>query len=143
MGLGSEDFSRVKRPLSSAALYYNRLAPWYDLLASSEKKFIRAGLELLDPQPGEVILEIGCGTGYALQRIVPHQKAGFCIGLDLSPGMVYQTQNRLRPAGLLERTGLVCSDSLPLPFPSATLDAIFSSFTLELFDTPHISILLN
>ena len=142
-GTRPDDFLPVNRSLAKAADYYSRLAPWYDLIASSEKRFIRSGLELLDPRPGEVILEIGFGTGYALQRIIPHLKTGFCAGLDLSPGMAYQTQNKLRGAGLLERTGLVCSDSLPLPFPAASFDAIFSSFTLELFDTPHIPVVLK
>lgn len=137
------DYLPVNRSLSQAADYYSRLAPWYDLLASSEKRFIRAGLDLLNPQPAERILEIGFGTGYALKRIIPHLKGGFCAGLDLSPGMAYQTRDRLQRAGLLNKAGLVCSDSLPLPCAGNSFDAVFSSFTLELFDTPHIPILLG
>lgn len=142
-GTGPKNYSRVNRPLSSAARYYNTLAPWYDLLASSEKRFIKSGLDLFSPQPSERILEIGFGTGYAMKRIIPHLKDGFYAGLDISQGMAYQTRNRLRRVGLMNRAGLICSDSLPLPFPTDTFEGIFSSFTLELFDTPHIPILLE
>lgn len=140
---GSKNYSRVNRSFSSAARYYSQLAPWYDLLASSEKRFIRSGLTLLNPQPNELILEIGFGTGYALQWIVPLLRNGFYAGLDLSPGMAYVAQKRFRRAGLTGAAGLVCSDSLPIPLKANTFDAIFTSFTLELFDTPQIPILLG
>jgi len=57
--------------------------------------------------------------------------------------MARQADKKLRNAGLGDRSKLVCSDSLPLPFRSDIYDAAFSSFTLELFDTPQIPILLN
>ena len=138
-----DEFSRVNRPVEKAGVFYTRLAPWYDLLASSEKRFIRGGLELLDPRPGQRILEIGFGTGYAQERIIPNLENGFSAAVDLSPGMAYQAQKKLRLDGLLDRSGLTISDSLPLPYSSNSFDSIFSSFTLELFDTPQITILLE
>ncbi len=138
-----EDFSRVNRPLTEAAKYYSRLAPWYDFLASSEKRFILKGLTLLDPLPGEKVLEIGSGTGYAQERIIPSLKDGFSAAVDISPGMADLAQKRLRQLDLWDHSGLAISDSLPLPFQANSFDAIFSSFTLELFDTPHIPILLS
>lgn len=142
-GTRSKDFSPVNRPLSKAAAYYSRLAPWYDVLASSEKKFIRRGLELLDPRPGEWILEIGFGTGYAQERIIPLLRDGVSAAVDLSPGMAHLARKRLRRVALTDDPSLAISDSLPLPFPANTFDALFSSFTLELFDTPQIPILLG
>lgn len=143
MGPGPDEYSRVDRPLSSASQYYNKLAPWYDILAASEKRFIRAGLKLLDPQPDERILEIGFGTGYALERIIFQLKNGYCAGIDLSPTMASLARKKLLRGDLMARAGLVCSDSLPIPFATNTFDAVFSSFTLELFDTPQIPILLG
>jgi demethylmenaquinone methyltransferase/2-methoxy-6-polyprenyl-1,4-benzoquinol methylase len=136
------DFSRVNRPIDEAGGFYNRLAPWYDLLASSEKRFIRRGLELLNPLPGELILEIGFGTGYAQERIIPCLEDGFSAAVDISPGMAMQARKKLSRADLLDRSGLIISDSLPLPFSSNTFDGLFTSFTLELFDTPNLPVLL-
>jgi demethylmenaquinone methyltransferase/2-methoxy-6-polyprenyl-1,4-benzoquinol methylase len=143
MGTGSEDISPVNRPLAKAGEYYTRLAPWYDFLAGSEKKFIRAGLDLLAPQYNEKILEIGFGTGFAQSQIIPALDDGVSIAVDISPGMAHQAQKKLMNAGIADRSNLVVSDSLPLPFRSNLFDAVFSSFTLELFDTPQIPILLG
>jgi len=138
-----EGFSRVNRPQSEAAEFYNRLAPWYDFLASSEKKFIQAGLDLLDPQPAEKILEIGCGTGFAQEQIIPALDNGYSVAIDLSPGMTLIAQRKLKKAGIARHANLLCSDSLPLPFQENHFDAIFTSFTLELFDTPQIPMMLG
>jgi demethylmenaquinone methyltransferase/2-methoxy-6-polyprenyl-1,4-benzoquinol methylase len=132
------EFSRVNRPVAEAGPYYSRLAPWYDLLAASEKKYIRTGVDLLDPKPGDKILEIGSGTGYAQVLIGRCLDGGYSIGLDLSEGMGGIARKRVNKAALIDRLGLVCSDTLPIPFPDNSFDAIFSSFTLELFDTPLI-----
>ena len=112
------EFSRVNRPVRAAENYYSRLSRFYDGLASSEKKFIRNGLELLDPQPGERILEIGFGTGYAQQAIAKAVQGGSSIGLDISFGMGEVAQKRLASAGLVEEASLVRSDTLPIPFKS-------------------------
>jgi demethylmenaquinone methyltransferase/2-methoxy-6-polyprenyl-1,4-benzoquinol methylase len=137
------EFSRVNRPIQEAGVFYTRLAPWYDLLASSEKKFIQKGLEMLSPKPSDWILEIGFGTGYAQERIIPCLEDGFSAAVDLSMGMAIQAQRKLAQSDILDRSGLVLSDSLPLPFSSHTFDSIFTSFTLELFDTPQIPVLLG
>ena len=49
-------------------------------------------LELLDPQPGELILDIGCGDGILTRRIM--DAGARAIGLDASPGMVEAARAR-------------------------------------------------
>jgi len=138
-----QEFSRVNRPVQAAGSYYSSLSRIYDLLASSEKRFIKLGLALLRPRPGERILEIGFGTGYAQQQIAQAVESGFSVGLDLSPGMAQVAQKRLSQLGILDQTGLVQSDTMPIPFQSGFFDGIFTSFTLELFDSPHIPEVLD
>jgi demethylmenaquinone methyltransferase/2-methoxy-6-polyprenyl-1,4-benzoquinol methylase len=137
------DFTRVDRSVSAAGSYYSVLAPWYDFLASSEKRYIKKGLDLLDPQAGERILEIGFGTGYAQLRIADAVREGLSLGLDLSLGMAAIARKKLHRSGLGARAELVCSDSLPIPLSDSSIDGIFSSFTLELFDSPLIPDLLS
>ena len=137
------DFTRVNRSVSAASSYYNTLAPWYDFLASSEKKYIKKGVELLDPQAGERILEIGFGTGYAQLRIADSIEDGFSLGLDISLGMAAIAHSNLKDTRAGAKVGLVCSDSLPIPISANTMDGVFTSFTLELFDSPLIPDLLS
>ena len=136
-------YSRVNRPFSEAEKYYSSLSSFYDLLASSEKKYIKAGLDLLDPQDGERILEIGSGTGYAQIHLSKILDNGLCVGLDLSTGMCQIAQKKLIQAGLSSQSDIIRSDTLPIPFKTGIFDAVFTSFTLELFDSPQIPNVLS
>jgi demethylmenaquinone methyltransferase/2-methoxy-6-polyprenyl-1,4-benzoquinol methylase len=132
--------SRVNRSKTSAKRAYDRLSSIYDWLAgSSETQFMHQGLEMLANNSGEAILEIGSGTGKALVEIC-HQlgKSGKVNAIDLSWGMLQKSQQRLMDAGIQQRVSLVEGDGLNLPYPSESFDAVFMSFTLELFDTPEL-----
>ena len=48
-------------------------------------------LELLQPQPGERILDLGCGTGHLTTKIA--EAGAQVVGLDSSPSMVAQASN--------------------------------------------------
>jgi ubiquinone/menaquinone biosynthesis C-methylase UbiE len=141
----SSQISRVTRSKEQARDAYNRISGLYDLLAgSSERKFIDAGLEMLDVKEGEAVLDIGFGTGYAtlaLARSVGD--SGRVYGIDISEAMAERTRARLRKAGLEQRVRLRRGDAASLPFQSDLCDAIFISFTLELFDTPEIPVVLR
>jgi demethylmenaquinone methyltransferase/2-methoxy-6-polyprenyl-1,4-benzoquinol methylase len=52
--------------------------------------------------------------------------------------MAAMAQNRLSTAGLAERVSLTLGDAVRSPFEGECFNAIFMSFTLELFDTPEI-----
>jgi demethylmenaquinone methyltransferase/2-methoxy-6-polyprenyl-1,4-benzoquinol methylase len=132
---------RVNRSKEAARASYNRLSRWYDVIAgSTEQKYRDWGLKKLSAQPGEKILEIGFGTGHclvALAKAVGSQ--GLVIGLDISDGMLAIARERLQQEGLIERADLHLGDAAKLDFIEAgSLDAIFMSFTLELFDNPEI-----
>jgi ubiquinone/menaquinone biosynthesis C-methylase UbiE len=133
--------SRVNRSKEDARESYNRLSRWYDVIAgSTEKKYRDWGLEKLSAQPGEKILEIGFGTGHCLvslaQAVGPN---GGVIGVDISDGMLAIARERLQNEGLSDRVELHLGDAAKLDFIKAgTLDGIFMSFTLELFDNPEI-----
>jgi demethylmenaquinone methyltransferase/2-methoxy-6-polyprenyl-1,4-benzoquinol methylase len=138
MNTTNHSYSRVNRPLLEAEGFYSRLSSIYDLLASSEKHFIRRGLSLLDPQEGESFLEIGSGTGYAQLYVAAKVGKGKSIGLDLSSGMCQIAKSKLIREGLSDQANIIRSDTLPIPFKTGIFDGVFTSFTLELFDTPHI-----
>jgi demethylmenaquinone methyltransferase/2-methoxy-6-polyprenyl-1,4-benzoquinol methylase len=132
---------RVNRSKQAARASYNRMSRWYDLIAgSTEKKYRDRGLEKLSAQPGERILEIGFGTGHCLIALAKAVgPTGRVIGLDISDGMLAIAGQRLQGEGLNDRVDLHLGDAADLDFlASDSLDGVFMSFTLELFDNPEI-----
>ena len=136
--------SRVNRSKYSAKQAYDRLSGVYDVLAgSSEAQFTLQGLEMLAVHQGESVLEIGCGTGKALVELCHRVGAsGEVHALDLSRGMLQKSRGRLARAGMGQRVTLMEGDGITLPYKSGSFDAVFLSFTLELFDTPEIPLVL-
>lgn len=132
--------SRVTRSKEQARASYNKMSRFYDLLTgSSERKLVERGIEKLRVKPGEKVLDIGCGTGHGLlvlARSVGEQ--GLVYGIDISEGMLGVARRRIEKAGLSNRVELTREDASHLSYPSDFFDAVFMSFTLELFDTPEI-----
>jgi ubiquinone/menaquinone biosynthesis C-methylase UbiE len=139
------DVLRVFQSKSETKAYYNKIAKYYDLLAEHDEQPMREhGLRMLAAQPGERILEIGCGTGHSLVEIAQSVGPdGNASGIDISEAMLERTRNEIQQHDLTERTELVCGDAESLPFSDKSFDGIFTSFTLELFDTPAIPQVLS
>lgn len=140
---GSGDWARglrrVTRSRAQARQAYDRASRWSPVEEPFERQARATGLELLRAQPGERVLELGCGAGGALVALARAVgSAGRVVGLDLSPRMIHLAAARLRRAGLAEAAELVVADASSIPFFDASFDALFMSFTLELFDTPEI-----
>jgi demethylmenaquinone methyltransferase/2-methoxy-6-polyprenyl-1,4-benzoquinol methylase len=134
------DIASVNRSKAQARCFYNSISTYYDTLAaSSERKYIKTGLEMLAVQEGEHVLEIGCGTGHALVQIAQSTgKSGHVYGIDISEGMIQISRERLCDHGLSKRVSLVLDDASNLPFSTGSVETIFISFTLELFHTKEI-----
>jgi demethylmenaquinone methyltransferase/2-methoxy-6-polyprenyl-1,4-benzoquinol methylase len=134
------EVARVFNSREETRSYYNKIARIYDLMAEhSEGPMREAGLKLLATKPGEKVLEIGFGTGHCVVELANAVGAdGLVCGVDLSDKMVEMAQELVAAAGLAERVELKQGDGESIPYPDATFDALFTSFTLELFDTPEI-----
>ncbi len=140
-----KEILRVTRSKEEAKASYDKISKWYDaLVGHSEKKFRDAGLQKLRAKEGEIVLEIGFGTGHCILALAQSVgNSGKVYGIDISEGMLNITRSRVMEAGLLERVDLKCGDASNLPYPDNYFDAVFMSFTLELFDTPEIQTVLQ
>ena len=131
---------RVERTRDEVRAYYDRIARFYDAMAElSEGPVRRECLALLDAQPAEQVIEIGCGTGRAL---VPLARAvcpgGTVTGVDLSEGMLVRAASLVTRAGVAGAVRLTRGDATALPFETGAFDAACASFALELYDGPEI-----
>ena len=81
-------------------------------------------IDILDPKPGERILDLGCGTGELTQAIADRAGASGVVGLDADPNMVAAARASFRDITFLHADG----SSFTLEKP---VDAIFSNAALH------------
>lgn len=100
-------------------------ALWWSLLLPRGRHAPRHLLKLLEPKPGERILEIGPGIGV---HAIPVAKAvapgGTLAALDVNPAMLAMLQRRASRAGVSSiepQAGSACS----LPYPDGLFDAAY------------------
>lgn len=82
----------------------------------------RALVELLAPQAGERVLDLGCGTGDMARHIADH--GARVVGVDASPDMIAAAQGRFPDLDFR------ITDAAALPF-EAEFDAVYSHAVLH------------
>lgn len=135
---------RVLQSRSETRAFYDKISGVYDLLSEgSEGPVSGDGLARLALQAGQHVLEIGYGTGHRLVEMAKQVGTqGRVFGIDLSQGMRKHAQARLDQEHSSANVELLCGDATHLPYPHGSMDAVFMSFTLELFDTAEIPAVL-
>ena len=124
--------------------FYDRIANAYDLLADANERAARqAGVQALALKAGEVVLELGFGTGNEVIDLAGLVGAtGKVAGIDISSGMLAVTNRKLAAANLSTPVDLRVGDARSLPFADGAFDAVYTSFTLELFPAEDIPVVL-
>jgi ubiquinone/menaquinone biosynthesis C-methylase UbiE len=88
-------------------------------------------------QPGEAILEVGCGTGVFLPSLAALVgPTGRVAAIDHAPAFLEQARERLNGAGLADRVELAQADAHRLPFAGATFDAAHCERVLMHLEDP-------
>ena len=110
-------------------------ATGYDLLVwlrtrGREREFRDGLLALARVQPGESVLDVGCGTGslaIAAKRRVGAN--GNVCGIDASPAMINRATKKARKAGIEVEFQEAVAEALP--FPDARFDIVLSTLMLH------------
>jgi ubiquinone/menaquinone biosynthesis C-methylase UbiE len=96
-----------------------------------ERQRVRAIIRLLQPRAGDMVLEVGCGSGNVLEAL-PHWTKP--VGIDLSSTLV--TESRVRLAG---RGGMIAqANAEQLPFPTSHFSRIICTEVLEHVQRPEV-----
>ena len=137
---GKRDILRVSATLEDIKKSYGALSKFYSILEGKfEKELRESGLKFLSVKEGEVVLEIGVGTGFSLQEIAKAVgTSGKAYGIDITPEMLRLAEKKLQKEKLMDRVELHEGDARAMPYEDNMFDAVYMAATLELFDTPDI-----
>ncbi len=113
---------------------FDRAATSYDAAAVLQREIadrMLARLDVIKLVP-QVILDVGCGTGYDLHKLSRIYRQARLIGVDIAPAM---TQRARQKTGwwnrLTQRVAFACGDAEGLPLASASVDMVFSNLALQ------------
>lgn len=115
-----------------ARLFYRYLSHVYDHLNPFiwTEEMRATALELLDIQPDDAVLDVGCGTGFGTEGLLEY--TGTVYGLDQSPQQLARARTKLgsSPASFM------LGDAERLPFREDSFDVVWSSGSIEYWPRP-------
>ncbi|MFA9420688.1 MAG: malonyl-ACP O-methyltransferase BioC [Gammaproteobacteria bacterium] len=120
------DKSSIKKSFERAAKSYDHAA----ILDEEVLNRLLDRLQYIRLQPATVI-DIGCGTGKALNNLQKTYPKSKIVSLDLAYSMLQQARSRY---GLLRKKRVVNADMENMPFADDSFDLLFSNLALQWVD---------
>jgi ubiquinone/menaquinone biosynthesis C-methylase UbiE len=120
---------RVREEYNALASHYEQR--WSGYIAGS----VEQTLNRVHPLHQERVLDVGCGTGVLLERIVERYPGTRATGVDLSSAMLAQARRRLPPQVTLE-----VADAEALPFPAESFDLVMSVSSFHFWPEPKLAL---
>lgn len=117
------DKHRARRSFERAAASYDQAAVLQREVA--DRLLERFDYVRLDPR---LVLDLGSGTGYAIDALNRRFRKARVIALDFAHGMLTRAR---RQGGWLRRPYCVCADAEGLPLADGAVDLIVSNLTLQ------------
>jgi ubiquinone/menaquinone biosynthesis C-methylase UbiE len=117
------------------ALRCPALTRFYDpliRLTTRESLFKARLVEQARSEPGQRVLDLGCGTGTLALLVKARQPAADVVGLDADPEMLDQARSKAEQAGVELR--LDEGFSTELPYPDSSFDRVLSTLFFHHLD---------
>ena len=112
---------------------------WVTLQARLDEMFrglTRVALDHAAPQPGERVIDVGCGCGATLLGLARQVgKDGKVLGVDVSQPMLSRAQERIAEAGY-SQAEVALADAATYTFEPNSCDLVFSRFGVMFFRDP-------
>lgn len=84
--------------------------------------------EIVDPKPGECILEVGSGSGILCRLMTPHlQPNGHVVGMDISPHLLLEAKKYALPEEPGKHISFECGAGESLPHSCEAFDGAFAA----------------
>ena len=120
---------RILSALTAAGKDLDRLSAEdlspYDQFHSRGSQATAELAQLLNPQSGQLVLDLGCGIG-GPARWLARERGCRVVGLDLTEVYCRTAGELSARVGLAKQTRFVCADGLALPFPTAAFDLLWT-----------------
>ena len=112
-------------------------------LVTRERVWRAAFLALVDPRPGETILDVGCGTGAFAVMLKTACPAARIIGVDPDPAILALAAAKARKAGVEIEWRQALGDRLAAVAPLGSANKVVSSLVLHQCPQPMKQAILD
>jgi 2-polyprenyl-3-methyl-5-hydroxy-6-metoxy-1,4-benzoquinol methylase len=110
---------------------YTTAARGYDAAQPGWGRVIDRTLELLRLQPGEAVLDVGCGPGILAVRAAGAVAPGGSVqGVDVAEGMLAVAREKAAEQGVGDAVAFELGDMHDLRFPDGAFDAVACSYAM-------------
>jgi SAM-dependent methyltransferase len=93
---------------------------------------VRGLIDALAIEPGESVLEVGCGSGVIMRELARRTGgANRLIGRDMSPYLLREARALARREGIIDRIDFAEGRAEALPLPDGAVDVALSSTVFE------------
>ncbi len=126
--------SKLERRHRIARGRYRLLAPIYDISGGPPRSLRREAIRRLNLEPGQTVLDIGCGTGLSFEFLQRHVgPEGRIIGVELSPHMLAKARQKVSLRGWQNVTLIEASaEQAQIP---AQADAVLFFYTHDILQS--------
>jgi ubiquinone/menaquinone biosynthesis C-methylase UbiE len=105
-----------------------RISPWFQYTQ-------RLTIDLLRLEPNARVLDVGCGTGYAVRFLGQQESVKQACGIDISAGMIEAACGQVPPE-LADSVEFVQASSDAIPYPDNHFDHVICTNSFHHYPDP-------